>query len=228
MFFGKRVKKLTFSDEKRIIKRTFIIFSILQFIILVVLSVLTITYLQKVNFSFFFEVDLVTLVMSIILLSAIILIVAISSAITNAMSLWVIFHFFTLILLVAELVISIFYSDTKKLTNAAKSSWDLSTDQERRDTQYNLHCCGFSTLDEACKNFSTITCEDKLHDIIGSLRNVASIALFVCFVFSMFVDFVSCAICLYPDMYTVNDRGEEALFVEAPPPSQARKFRLYT
>lgn len=208
-----RCRTMTPEQEKGVMIRGFIVFSVLQSVAIVVLCSVSIYFLQIANISFFLPVDIVTLMIGIIFLSIIVVIVAWSSALVNMSCLWAVFHSFMIVLLLIEMVICMYTSNVSQFFDAAENSWAKSDDTEKSETESDLQCCGFyNTTDRPGKNCPkeyTKACGDKFSELMITIRNTASVALFVTFVFGMFIDFAACAICFHPDTITLEEHERE-------------------
>ena len=203
-------------QEKRVMINGFIVFSVMQSILVITLCSFSMYYLSSANVSFFLPVDIVTLMMGVIFLSLIIVILAWSSAINNMSCLWAVFHCFMLVLLLIEMVICMLTSNIAQFVSAAKNAWDVSENDEKLELELDLGCCGFQNISDdpgtPCPSDATVGCAVKIEDLMTLLRNTASVALFVCFVFGMFIDFAGCAICFHPDTISfLEHEREEAL-----------------
>lgn len=213
-----RCKKIYPAEEKRIMIRAFIIFICLQTFFVIALCVTAILYLNATDFTWFMPIDIMTLFIAVIILSLIVLIVGWSSASSNMTFAWFFFHLFMFSLLLIELIISWFSSDVKNFMKLARSSWETSTGDERWRKQDQLKCCGFfnsTDMNEGECEPEIPPCNEVFLLKLTALRDVASIALFVDFVFAMFLDFAGCAICFHPDVVTFNEQLEENSIMEA-------------
>lgn len=201
-------------NEKKIMTKVFIAFIIIQTLFLIGLCIYTIIYIQNANVSWFLEVDVVTLLIALVFLSLILLIIGISSARSNASFSWALFHPFLFILLIILLVISWFTSNVTQTISSAQNTWKKASEQDIIEMQTDMQCCGF--LNTSDRNASKcpekeniICCKDQLTIYLNSIRNAASISLFVDFVLAMFIDFLGCAICFHPDVITLEQQIQE-------------------
>ena len=208
-----KIQRMTPEKEKRVMINGFVVFSIIQTLAVTIFCSISMYYISSANISFFFSVDLTTLLMTVILLSIIILIFAWSSALNNLCLLWFLFHCFMFILLVIEMAICMVTSNVDSFVNAAQKTWYSSEDSEKTDLEFDLMCCGFlNTSDQPgqpCPEGVDVGCAYKLEKLMTTIRNMASVALFVCFVFGMFIDFAGCGICFHPDFISFQDHQKE-------------------
>lgn len=214
-----RCRTMTMDQEKYVMTHGFIFFSIMQTITVIILCSLSMVYLSAGNVSYFLPVDIVTLMIGIIFLSLIIVILAWSSALNNTSCLWAVFHCFMYALLLIEMAVSMLTSNVKQFVTTADQSWQKSEPQERLNIELDLSCCGFWNISDRnstpCPD-TTRGCSTVIETIMTNLRNTASVALFVCFVFGMFIDFAGCGICFHPDTISFQEHEqEEALLVPA-------------
>lgn len=173
---------------------------------------ISVKYVNKTDISNLLSVDIVTLLIAIIFLSLIIIVVGWASAISNATFAWIFFHIFMFALLLVEIVVSLFTSNLKGFLISANNHWDLIDDDERIEFQDDLGCCGFLNITDRSAGdcgSSNVGCLFKLQDILITIRNTSSVAMFVCFVFGLFIDFAGCAICFHPDVVTLADQEKE-------------------
>ncbi|OHT03631.1 Tetraspanin family protein [Tritrichomonas foetus] len=214
-----RCKKIYPQQEKEIMIKSFIVFILIQTIFAVGLCIISILYLEVTNFSWFMPIDMITLMIAVIILSLIVFIVGWASASSNTTFAWVWFHCFMFALLFIEMIISWFSSDVNNIMNLAQKAWDTSYIEDRIELQEDLNCCGFAnTTDmpgEKCPpGDDVVGCKVKLGNLMSQIRDTASVALFVDFVFAMFIDFAGCAICFHPDVVTVEDQNEENMLMD--------------
>ncbi|EAY17027.1 hypothetical protein TVAG_297060 [Trichomonas vaginalis G3] len=212
-------RTMSMEQEKSVMTHGFIFFSIMQTITVVILCSISMAYLSSGNVSYFLPVDIVTLMIGIIFLSIIILIVGWSSALNNTACLWMLFHVFMYCLLLIEMLVSMLTSNVSSFVAAADKEWEKSEPSERFRIGLDLSCCGFwNSTDRNATVCQTgvKACSAVIRTIMTNLRNTASVALFVCFVFGMFIDFAGCGICFHPDTITFAEHEqEEALLVPA-------------
>ena len=219
MACGRRCRTLSLAEEKKAMIRTFMVFNSFQAILVIILCFLSIDYFHTTNFSDFFSVDLITLLMSVVMLALIVIVVGWASAVSNATFAWVFFHLFMVALLLIEVVICFFTSEFSIFMRSAADVWNTSDDEEKRDLQTDLHCCGLANITDRpvgeCPNGATSGCLEKLEDILTTLKNTASVAMFVCFVLGLFIDFAGCSICFHPDVVTLADHEREMADIAA-------------
>lgn len=190
----------------------FISFIIFQSIIVIILCFISISYISTTNISSIVSVDIVTLLIALIFLSLILVVVGISSAISNTSFAWVIFHIFMFVLLVSEVTISLFTSNLTKASNL----WSKLKDSEKKEIGSDLGCIYDGTNDENCIN--------KLSGILTTLRNTSSIAMFICFVLGLFIDFAGCAICFHPDVITLEEHEREMMEISISAANESGSF----
>lgn len=198
-FLKCKFKRIHPSEEKSVMSKGFMSFIVFQSIIVIILCFISISYISTTNISSIVPVDIVTLLIALIILSLILVIVGISSAISNVFLSWIIFHIFMFILLVAEIIISLFTSNLTK----ASLYWDKLEESEKKEIGSDLGCVYNSTDSNNCIN--------KLSGILTTLRNTSSIAMFICFVLGLFIDFAGCAICYHPDVITLEEHEREMM-----------------
>ena len=191
----------------------FILFCIVNFILITVLCSISITYLTKTNITNFFSVDMETLFIAVIFLALILLIVGWSSAANNNFCLWTVFHAFMVVSLLLEIVVCLFTSNFQGLSKSLVSEWKLAEDSEKKEIQYDLRCCGLNNITDQfvnpCPEGATQGCLKSLEDVLYTVRNAASVAMFVCFTLGLFIDFMGCAICFHPDTINFEEHEKE-------------------
>lgn len=199
-------------EEKKVMSRGFIVFAIIQSITVVILCFISMNTIRSANISKIIPVDIITLLIAIIFLSLIVLIVGWSSAAVNMSFIWGIFHFFMIILLLIEMVICMLTSSVDLYVRVAENNWRISDEADRRYIEINQHCKGFANVTDFPGNATSEyiePCKIKIQNLFTDLRNSASVALFVCFVFGMFIDFAACAICFHPEVVRFEDQEIE-------------------
>ena len=205
--------KVSPREEKYLMIKFFIAFIFIQTIFALVLCGLSIAHLTTTHLSWFIPIDLITILIAVVILSLIVLILGVASATGNATFAWVWFHLFMIVLLGFEIVVSWFCSDANAIAQQAKLAWETSCDDDREEIQMDLTCCGFSNPNDKpvspCPQGAYVGCEERLYSVILNIRDIASIALFVDFVFALFIDFAGCAICFHPEVVTLKDQIEE-------------------
>jgi hypothetical protein len=154
-----------------------------------------------------------TLFIAVVILALILLIVGWSSAINNTTCLWSVFHIFMGFLLIIEIIVCLIASNFSGFMRQIETEWVKSEDAEKHEIQSDLFCCGLNNITDRsvlpCPEGTTRGCLDVLQNVILTVRNSASIALFVCFTFGLFIDFVGCAICFHPDTINFEDHEKE-------------------
>ena len=211
-------RKIKPSEEKQAISKMFVVFNILQSIAIMILCSISIHFFSKANISSFIPVDIVTLFIAVIILSLILIVVGWSSAISNTSLAWTVFHCFMFILLIIELAVCLFTSNADGFIVSAGKNWVQSDFETRMEMQSDLNCCGFqnSTDNPAgdCASKTDKGCKESMSELFISLRNVASVAMFVCFVFGLFIDFAGFALCYHPETFTLEDQAREEKTIE--------------
>lgn len=200
--------KILPSQEKQVITNLFIAFAVFQTIGLITLCGITIYYIYQTNVRFFLQVDLLSLVIAVVILGILILVVGWSSAKTDTWMLWLLFHFFMILLLLIEMILSWYSSDVQGFLSAARKTWDTGLDEAISEIEADLQCCGFANSTDSpvdCRESWENGCQRKLQSIMIGIRNTASVSLFVDFVFAMFLDFMGCAICFHPTVVHIGE-----------------------
>lgn len=212
--FRRKCRKIQPHEEQGVMTKAFMVFLVIQTITLGILCGITVYALLAVNFDWFLPFDLLTLIIAVIILSILILVTGIASAVSNTVLAWMLFHAFMGVLLVVEILTSWFSSDVGGFLVLAESTWRQAIETDISELQDDLMCCGFENITDhpatvMCQNDYTQCCRDKLHGIMLTIRNTASVAMFVDFVFAMFIDFAGCAICFHPDTVTLDEQMKE-------------------
>lgn len=206
-------KKIRPEEEKQVMVKAFILLLVLQTVFVIILCVIAISNLNRANFSWFLPVDIITMLISVILMALILLVVGCASASSNIGFAWGAFHVFMFIFLVIELIISWFSSNVDGFVAAAGKTWSVADDDERAEMEGDLLCCGFINSTDRpalpCPTKDSPGCRDPLVRLLGAIRDTASVALFVDFVLAMFIDFVGCSICFHPNVVTFDDQIRE-------------------
>ena len=115
----RRCRTMGLAEEKKSMIKSFIIFNSFQAILVIILCFVSIGYFHTTNFSDFFSVDLITLMMSVVMLALIVIVVGWASAASNATFAWVFFHMFMVALLLIEVIVCFFAA--KKFSPKSKS-----------------------------------------------------------------------------------------------------------
>ncbi|OHT03547.1 Tetraspanin family protein [Tritrichomonas foetus] len=208
-----KCKKIYPHEEKKLMVKMFVGLTIIQAFVCIALCSVSVIFIQSTNLTWFLPIDILTLMIAVIILSMILFIVGISSAVSNTTFAWVWFHFFMIILLFIEMVISWFTSDIGNLITLSQKTWIHSFDEERSEIQSDLLCCGFANSSDypakPCMEDHLIGCQVKLLSLSTTIRDVASIALFVDFIFALFYDFMGCAICFHPEVITFDQIDDD-------------------
>lgn len=206
-------------EQKRAMIRSFIYINSFQAVMVIILCFLSVGYFSRTNISDFLSVDLITLLMSVVMLSLIVIVVGWASAVSNATFAWVFFHLFMFSLLLIEVIICFFASELSIFVRSAADLWESSEEQDRTELQLELHCCGLANITDRpagkCPDGATEGCIQKLEQTLTMLRNTTAVAMFVCFVLGLFIDFAGCAICLHPDVVTLAEHEREMADIAA-------------
>ena len=245
---GKQCNKIYPQDEKKITTKIFTALVVIHSFVGIGICIFSTYILQSMNITWFLPIDVITVLIAIAFLNLIVLIVGISSAISNASFAWGFFHVFVFFLIICEIIISYYASDVKNVMNIARKAWINSEDDEKADIQSYLTCCGFVDYrdnpalpcpsDPDTKGMTNITigCQFKLTDLMSSLCYFMLGFVFVSILFALFVDFVGCSICLNPDFIFYDEKTDTVLNYEErseTPPQQIcdplfDKSRSYT
>jgi hypothetical protein len=177
-------------------------------------------HLIKADLNWFLPYDLLTIIIAVVILSLIILVTGLASAVSNTLFAWILFHAFLGILLLVELLTSWITSDPKTILDAAHQTWLAAGADEITEMQLSLHCCGFGNetdrpSDSDCPDAPLESCRSKLNRTITVMRDVASVSMFVDFVFALFIDFAGCGICFHPDVITLEQVRAETQLAES-------------
>ena len=172
-----KCKVMTMDQEKKVMQNGFIVVSILQSIVVTALCAVSIKYLSGADVSFFLPVDIVTLLMSVMLLSFVVVIMSWASALNNNSCLWSVFHVFMFVLLLIEMVICMLTSNLQSFLNSAQKEWTYADKSTRLDLQLDLDCCGFINIthmpEYPCPQYATEGCMIKLQKLMEIVRNTA-------------------------------------------------------
>ena len=207
-------------EEKTLLMSMFKYFIIIQSFVVTVFCILSITYFSKVNISSFLSVDIVTLFIAVIFLSLILIVVGLGASISNTSFTWYIFHAFMLILLIIEVAVTLYASDMSSFVKTASEIWMRGDEEERVMLQQELNCCGLKNFtvpneDNRCLSKAESACIDKIRNTLEKIRNVSSVAMFVCLSFGIFIDFLGCAICFHPETISFAKQERELDQLEA-------------
>ncbi|OHT02455.1 Tetraspanin family protein [Tritrichomonas foetus] len=210
----------TKDEEKKMLTTMFQWIIFVQSFAVTTLCFLSIYYFSKISVSSFLSVDIVTLLIAVIFLSIIIIIVGYGSSASNTTFAWVFFHVFMTALLVIEVMVSLYTSDVASYLDIASEIWARSENDERLMLQEELCCCGLKNFtrpdnQNQCPKNAQSACLENLREFLETIRNVASVSMFVCFTIGLFIDFVGCAICHHPDIRTLADEEQEMDELEA-------------
>ena len=209
-----KFQRYSFKDEKTILSKMFMFFIIIQSFTVTVLCILSITYFTQTNVNIFLSVDVITLFIAIIILSIILIVVGWGSAVSNTTFAWYFFHFFMFALLIVEIMVSYYTSNLSSFMKTATQIWSKQDEDERLELQSELKCCGLNNYtipneENRCPKEAKDACLDRLRYILVTLRNTSIVAMFVCIVVGIFIDFVGCALCFHPDIITLADQERE-------------------
>lgn len=206
--------RYSFNDEKTCLSKMFLFFIVIQSFTVTVLCILSITYFTQTNVNIFLSVDVITLFIAIIILSIILIVVGWGSAVSNTTFAWYFFHFFMFALLCVEIMVSYYTSNLSSFMKTATLIWSKTDEDERHELQSELKCCGLTnftkpTEKNLCPADAKDACLDRLRSILVTLRNTSIVAMFVCIIVGIFIDFVGCALCFHPDIITLADQERE-------------------
>lgn len=201
-------------DEKTCLSKMFMFFIVMQSFTVTVLCIISITYFTQTNINVFLSVDIITLFIAVIILSITLIVVGWGSASSNATFAWYIFHFFMFALLIIEIMVSYYTSNLSSFITTLTLIWNNNEEDERLELQEELKCCGLKNFTNPdglnkCPKEAKFSCLDRLRSILITLRNVSIVAMFVCIVIGIFIDFVGCALCFHPDIITLADQERE-------------------
>lgn len=215
-----RCHKITTEEEKPIMIKVFIVFMVIQTIVVALLCAVSIYYIDLINMSWFLPVDVKTMMIAVIILGLLLLVLGWTSATSNTWFAWLLFHAFMIVLLLLEMIICYMSSNTAGFIKIAQNTWYSPTDiADLSEIQNDLKCCGFVDADDHpaphCPVEATEGCKTKLSNVMNAIRNTASVALFIDIVFAMFIDFTGCAICFHPELIKYNEHDEEERLLPA-------------
>lgn len=217
MYGGCCCRKVYPHEEKNLLIKFFVTFICIQTVFVLILCGLCIAQLSLVDLSFFISIDLTTMMISGVFLSLIVLIIGWAAATNNNTFAWAFFHIFMVLFMVFEITVSWFSSDAFSFAKEAEGVWYSAFDDERAEMQTDLTCCGFKNMTDKpslpCPQNAEVGCQVKLGYIVKYVQDIATVCLFVDFVFAVFLDFLACAICLNPDVVTLEDQVREELMV---------------
>lgn len=220
---GKKCGKLYPQDEKKMTIKIFGVLIVIHSFFGIGVCIYSTYSLQSVNITWFLPIDVITLLIAIAFLNLIILVVGLSSAISNASFAWSFFHAFMVILIFAEIMISYYTSNVKNVMNIARKAWINSEDDEKADIQNYLGCCGFSDYRDHASipcptkiNSNeilnvTIGCKEQLYTLTTSICYMMIGFVFVSILFTVFLDFVGCSICLEPDLILYDEKTDSII-----------------
>ena len=201
------------SEEESLMSKGFVLFCIVNFIVIIVLCSISITYITKTNVTSLLSVDVETIFIAVVFLAIIILIVGWSSATNNNFCLWLIFHVFMVVLLLLEVVVCLFTSNFQGFSQSLESEWGIIDEAQKNEIQIDLNCCGLHNITdqsvEPCPRNAENGCLNALDNVLYTVRNAASVAMFVCFTLGLFIDFAGCAICFHPDTINFEEHEKE-------------------
>lgn len=208
---GIKCNKIYPQDEKKIIIRIFAAFIVIHSFSGIGVCIYSTYKLQSINITWFLPIDVITLLIAIAFLNLIVLVVGLSSAISNTSFAWAFFHVFMFFLVLAEITVSYYTSNTKNFRNIAKKAWINSDDEDKIDLQESLSCCGFANdLDMPaypCPN-ATIGCKTKLFDLTTSICYLMIGFVFVSLLFAIFLDFIGFSLCFNPDFILYDEKTD--------------------
>lgn len=204
-------------DDNVVLTRFFLIFCIIQSITIFILCTIA---LRGVGYiSSLYEVDLTTLLIAIVILSIILLVVGVSSALTGHWSIWFIFQVFMFVLLLVEIIVCLFSSQLISYPQKFEDKWNDTYNTSSKDDDYllllqlqnDLDCCGlYNNTDRnitSCDSTSK-SCLQVLTNVVYTIRNSSSVCMFVCFMLGLFISFVGFAICFKNEDNVIIDSSE--------------------
>lgn len=201
------------SEEQEFMTKGFIAFSVLQFIAITILCSISINKVAKTNITSFFPVDLETLFIAIIFLAVILLVVGWSSARNNNTCIWLLFHAFNSVMLIVEIIVCLMSSNLQGFTKNFSVEWLKADEAVKKEIQVDLRCCGLTNITDhevlPCPHGAEEGCIVQITKLMTTIKNAASIAMFVCFTFGLFIDFLGCAICFHPDVINFEEHEKE-------------------
>jgi len=204
-------KRVPISKEKYVVSVGFIILNLIQSIFVMFLCGLSVHYFSKTNIAYFLAVDVISLLIAVIILGFMIIVVGWAAALTNTGLGWVMFHSCMTVLLSIEILLSILTSDPTSVMNSVATTWANADNDTKLVFQNDLQCCGFNDINDqpAYPCNSQSGCLEKLGEIFKIIRWVTSTAMFICFIFGLFVDLMGVAICFQPELISLDEQQRE-------------------
>jgi hypothetical protein len=216
-----RCRKIDPAEESGVMVKAFIGLLLVQTIAIFAICGVLVSRLIKADLNWFLPYDLLTLVIAVVILSLIIFATGLASATSNTLFAWILFHVFLGVLLLVELITSWIASDTEGFLTAAHQTWLTAAVDDITEFQLDMQCCGFNNETDrppgtACPDDTEdVSCHSVLWDAILLMRDIASVSMFVDFVFALFIDFAGCGICFHPDIVTLEDVHRETQMQES-------------
>lgn len=204
---GKKVEK---QRELRVMGTGFAIFNGIQSLTVMILCAVSVHYFGRTNISAFLPVDMISLFISVIILGFIIIVVGWVAAVNNTGLGWIVFHCCMGVLLVIEVVLAMSTSNFQNFIKTVTTTWETFDDTTRAELQSDLTCCGLTNLTDnpslPCPNRATHGCMNELRFLFTKIRWITSTAMFVCFVFGIFIDMSGYAMCIHPEKISLEEQ----------------------
>ena len=171
------------------------------------------SFFATTNISSFLQIDIISMIISVIILCFIIVVVGWTAAINNTGLGWIVFHCCMGVLIVIEVILSISTANFEGYVKTFGETWDKADDLLKSELQDDLLCCGYlNTSDRPalpCPNKVTASCLVMFKDLFLKIRWVTSTSMFVCFIVCLFIDLAAYAMCIHPDIISLEEQQNE-------------------
>ena len=201
------------NKELKVFSKTFIIFNAIISILSIASCAISVHYLGKTNVTNFLPVDTISLLISIIILCFIIIVVGWVAAVNNTALGWIIYHVCMVVLLLILFIVAIATSNSDSLVETVKDTWVYSDIDTRAELQSDLQCCGYANSSDnpalPCPNNIDVGCKSKITNLFADIRWICSTALFLLFIFCLFIEMSGCAMCVHPDTISMEEQQRD-------------------
>ncbi|EAY20010.1 Tetraspanin family protein [Trichomonas vaginalis G3] len=204
--------KIPKNKELKVFGIGFAIINGIQSIAVMILCAVAVHYFGKTNISSFLPVDMISLFISVIILGFIIIVVGWVAAVNNTGLGWIVFHCCMAVLLIIEVFLVVSTSSYSGFVKTVSNNWYSFDDPTKYELQSDLSCCGLSNSTDSpalpCPGSSTKPCMKELTSLYNRIKRITSTAMFVCFIFGIFIDMSGYAMCINPEKISLEEQQD--------------------
>lgn len=206
-------EKVEPKDEVRVIGDWFKGVNTFASIGIIILCGFSMSFFESTNISSFLPIDIISMIISVIILCFIIVVVGWTAAINNTGLGWIVYHCCMGVLIIIEVILSISTANFDGYIKTFGETWDTADDSTKSELQSGLLCCGYLNVSDRpalpCLNKVSVSCLSKFKELFLKIRWVTSTSMFVCFIICLFIDMAAYAMCIHPDIISLEEQQRE-------------------